>query len=279
MHGISRQTLIYYDKIGLFSPAFVDKKGMRYYNASQIPLLREICMLKQLNVPLKEIQSILHDHDRTSTVKTLEKQIQRVKNLQQQLQAVEQALQNRLELYRHADYKTLTSKRPFLGHLPPRKAWFVPWPREHMDKERLHLCFALAMEQMRPYGLMPNYGIGAQVLWSQLATEEPFQGAGSLFFLPRDFPHMKEILTIPGGDYLCMYICGMPYRLDPLLAFEEEIRRHQIPVTGDIISICLLDSNYHSEMLQEDFCQLQIRIREDAEFDRTYFMQNRDLTV
>lgn len=31
MHNISRQTLIYYDKIGLFKPYKVDKNGYRYY--------------------------------------------------------------------------------------------------------------------------------------------------------------------------------------------------------------------------------------------------------
>ncbi len=43
MHDISRQTLTYYDRIGLFKPHRVDTNGYRYYHANQIPLLREIC--------------------------------------------------------------------------------------------------------------------------------------------------------------------------------------------------------------------------------------------
>ena len=35
--NISKQTLIFYDKIGLFRPAYVDPhNGYRYYSASQI---------------------------------------------------------------------------------------------------------------------------------------------------------------------------------------------------------------------------------------------------
>ena len=35
--NISRQTLIFYDRIGLFSPAWVDpENGYRYYSASQL---------------------------------------------------------------------------------------------------------------------------------------------------------------------------------------------------------------------------------------------------
>ena len=59
MHGITRQTLIYYDKIGLFCPARTDGSGARFYTAEQMPVLREICMLKRLDVPLKEIRQAL----------------------------------------------------------------------------------------------------------------------------------------------------------------------------------------------------------------------------
>ena len=35
--NISRQTLIFYDKIGLFRPAYVDpENGYRYYSAAQL---------------------------------------------------------------------------------------------------------------------------------------------------------------------------------------------------------------------------------------------------
>lgn len=55
LHGISRQTLIYYDMIGLFKPESVDSNGYRYYSWRQIPLLREICFLKEAGMPLKEV--------------------------------------------------------------------------------------------------------------------------------------------------------------------------------------------------------------------------------
>ena len=34
--GIKKDTLFYYDEIGLFSPAFIGENGYRYYTASQI---------------------------------------------------------------------------------------------------------------------------------------------------------------------------------------------------------------------------------------------------
>ena len=37
LFNVSRQTLIYYDKIGLFKPAVVNEKGYRFYSPTQIP--------------------------------------------------------------------------------------------------------------------------------------------------------------------------------------------------------------------------------------------------
>ena len=40
LQNISRQTLIFYDKIDLFTPAYIDpENGYRYYNANQLDYL------------------------------------------------------------------------------------------------------------------------------------------------------------------------------------------------------------------------------------------------
>lgn len=56
LHNISRQTLIYYDKIELFKPTHIDDNGYRLYSAYQIPILREICFLKSIGIKLERIK-------------------------------------------------------------------------------------------------------------------------------------------------------------------------------------------------------------------------------
>ena len=56
MFNVSRQTLIYYDKIGLFKPAVVNEKGYRFYSPTQIPLIRLVCMLCDLGLELDEFR-------------------------------------------------------------------------------------------------------------------------------------------------------------------------------------------------------------------------------
>ena len=47
--NISKQTLIFYDKIGLFRPAYVDpQNGYRYYSASQLDDLDAILIMKKI---------------------------------------------------------------------------------------------------------------------------------------------------------------------------------------------------------------------------------------
>ena len=59
LHGVSRQTLILYDKNGLLKPVKVAENGYRYYSVEQIPRLRQICLLKEVGVPLAEIRAHL----------------------------------------------------------------------------------------------------------------------------------------------------------------------------------------------------------------------------
>ena len=56
---ISKQTLIFYDKIGLFRPAWVDPpSGYRYYSASQLDYLDTILIMKKIGFSLQEIRGI-----------------------------------------------------------------------------------------------------------------------------------------------------------------------------------------------------------------------------
>ncbi|MDO5348045.1 MAG: MerR family DNA-binding transcriptional regulator, partial [Bacillota bacterium] len=49
LQNISRQTLIFYDKIGLFCPAYIDpENGYRYYSINQLDNLDAICIMKKI---------------------------------------------------------------------------------------------------------------------------------------------------------------------------------------------------------------------------------------
>jgi DNA-binding transcriptional MerR regulator len=56
--GTTRQTLQYYDKMGLLHPIYTGKQGYRYYNAMQRYDFLMISTLKQSGCSLDEIKKI-----------------------------------------------------------------------------------------------------------------------------------------------------------------------------------------------------------------------------
>ncbi len=53
LSNISKQTLIFYDRKGVFSPNYVDPdNGYRYYSADQLELLDNILILKEMGLSL-----------------------------------------------------------------------------------------------------------------------------------------------------------------------------------------------------------------------------------
>ncbi len=56
---VSTRTIRYYDEIGLLLPSFTSKNGYRYYDHRSLLILQQILFFRRLEMPLKEIASIL----------------------------------------------------------------------------------------------------------------------------------------------------------------------------------------------------------------------------
>ena len=76
LHGINKKTLIWYDEIGLFSPAVVNSEnGYRYYNYYQSSILETILLLRELDVSIAEIQAFMQNRSAASLKILLEEKI------------------------------------------------------------------------------------------------------------------------------------------------------------------------------------------------------------
>lgn len=70
--GVSVRTLHYYDEIGLLKPSAVDEQnGYRFYDERCLERMQEILFYRELDFPLKEIQTILSspDYDKQAALK------------------------------------------------------------------------------------------------------------------------------------------------------------------------------------------------------------------
>jgi len=59
MFGLSRTALLYYDRIGLLSPAMRSEAGYRLYDDDDISRLRLICTYKNAGLPLRKIRDLM----------------------------------------------------------------------------------------------------------------------------------------------------------------------------------------------------------------------------
>lgn len=59
--GISVRTLHHYDQIGLLKPSETTEAGYRLYSQENIETLQQILFFKELDFPLKEIKTIIHN--------------------------------------------------------------------------------------------------------------------------------------------------------------------------------------------------------------------------
>lgn len=57
--GISVRTLHYYDEIGLLKPSVVSEAGYRLYDDKALETLQQILLLRELDLPLKQIKFLL----------------------------------------------------------------------------------------------------------------------------------------------------------------------------------------------------------------------------
>ncbi|KXJ35330.1 MerR family transcriptional regulator [Bacillus spizizenii] len=71
--NVRKDTLLYYDKVGIFSPEIIASNGYRYYSVYQSDVFHVISILKELDMPLKEIKEFLEYRSPERLIHLLEK--------------------------------------------------------------------------------------------------------------------------------------------------------------------------------------------------------------
>lgn len=77
--GLSRSTLLYYDRIGLLRAPERTASGYRLYTQEEYRRLERICMFRSVGLPLGDVQNLLSSRAAPS-VKILEKRLQEMED-------------------------------------------------------------------------------------------------------------------------------------------------------------------------------------------------------
>lgn len=94
LFGIKKDTLLYYDKINVFKPSFIGQNGYRYYEAGQIEQFWALSSLRDVGMPLKELEHYVQEPSPERLYKITCEQAEQVEREIQRLQRISDNLQH-----------------------------------------------------------------------------------------------------------------------------------------------------------------------------------------
>jgi len=99
---VNKQTLFYYDQIGLFSPEYKNEKGYRYYSIRQIELFFVIDLLKDLGMSLHDIQQYTENKSPESFLSIMYQKREEIVKKRQEIETKEQIIETKIALMEEA---------------------------------------------------------------------------------------------------------------------------------------------------------------------------------
>ncbi|WP_312095306.1 MerR family transcriptional regulator [Aminipila sp.] len=96
--NVKKQTLFHYDDIGIFSPEVIGENGYRYYSYQQIEVFEIISMLKELDMPLKDIKNYLDTRTPESLITLLHQKQKEVENKIKVLQWINNYIKTKTDI-------------------------------------------------------------------------------------------------------------------------------------------------------------------------------------
>ncbi len=73
--GLSRSTLLYYDRLGLLKPSGRSRSGYRQYSESDKKRLEQISLYRQMGIPLREMKKLLEESSEAESVEILNRRL------------------------------------------------------------------------------------------------------------------------------------------------------------------------------------------------------------
>jgi MerR family transcriptional regulator, thiopeptide resistance regulator len=97
--GLSRSALLYYDRLGLLKPSGRNRSGYRQYSLAEVERLEQICLYRQIGIPLKEMKKLLDKSRPNVSVEILQRRLRvlgrEIANFQRQQQYIVQLLKQK----------------------------------------------------------------------------------------------------------------------------------------------------------------------------------------
>ncbi len=250
--NISKQTLIFYDKIGLFRPAYIDPdNGYRYYSANQIDYLDTILIMKKIGFSLSEIKEHMESYTLETSLTALKGQLTEIDRQLQELALIKSRVVHKCTLLEQSmGLKSGENpiKTEFVQeqYLYCEEVEFPYSPREVSIATKK--CFAEGFKENLPIFLQ----CGVIVPYDRILKGE-FEKASHAFLPIEKTDKTKKIIKMPEGKCVSLYHLGdymsMGESYERLLSYCKE---NNSDIISDSYEFCINDyitSRYENEYI------------------------------
>lgn len=261
INHISIPTLRLYDELGILKPIYVDKESnYRYYSINQNARLDMIQYMRELNMNLSEIKSILNSNDLTLIESTLIKKKKQVKNqineLNLSLTAISRTIDS-IERFRKSPKKGMIT----IEYIPHRKIYAIDTNTNFYEHDIS--VYETILSDLKNNMLKNNlpqvyyYNAGSSIKKEDFVNNN-YVSDKVFVFVDNDFPYSENIKTIESGMYACIYLDDFDDEVEYGKKLLEYCNSNGYIISGDYICEVITEFNVFSEKKRSMYLRLQV---------------------
>ena len=237
---ISKQTLIFYDKIGLFRPAYVDPgNGYRYYSAAQLDYLDTILIMKKIGFSLSEIKAHMQSYNIDSSLALFKKQLAVIDRQIEELRLIRSRVESRCEQMEASQAHRREADAVTIEEMPEQYLLALPVDPPYTLREisiATKKCFAEGFGNKLPVFFQCGVIVPLEKIRDGRYTE------ASYAFLPVEKAEGEGIRRLPAGK------CAVTFHIGDYLSIGRSYRRildccggHGLEILSDSYEFCIND--------------------------------------
>ncbi|HBC4764121.1 TPA: MerR family transcriptional regulator [Staphylococcus aureus] len=248
--NVTKDTLFYYDKIGLFSPELIGENGYRYYELKQMDSFQVITTLKELDMPLRDIRDYLSNRSPKELINILSEEEKKLDDKIAELRRKKLNIRSRIEKTKLA----LTSDIEGISEELPEEEYLIVTKAEpSIDENSIFESLANHQKYLYDNNIKGYYASGGMVDPNKVLSKDNFQY--DYFFSRVESTQLKYNFTKKKGNYLVVYhtkgYSSIGDSFLRLIQYAEE-RRYQLKgyFYEDIILDDLTVKDYDSYLIK-----------------------------
>lgn len=201
---VKKQTLFHYDEIGLLSPEIKTEKGYRYYSYHQFDVFNVIELLKEVDMPLKDIKLFLRTKTPSELIELLKGKSLEIEKKIQTLNQIQKIIDTKIALTEYA--LTIDFSQIQLVEQEQEQLFLSGSILDCSDKEFLNSVSAF-IDYLYTKELDVGHPIGA-IVSKETILQEDYDNYSYLYTKIADHVENVSLYTKQQGLYVVAYHKG-----------------------------------------------------------------------